>query len=194
MSKKKLYASFDIEADGEVPVKNSMLSIGIVFFEPDGKEIKSYQRNLLPLSDRVQDPKCMSEFWSKHPESWKFVTSNQIDAKDFVKELEDILTTLNKTYDISFVAHPAAYDWQWLKSYYELFKSESAPNLGFSARCASTLFWTYCKQNNIISKKDLEEFRKTLSAGFTLTHNPEDDAREQGTVFINLCKKMNISL
>ena len=194
MSKPKLYASFDIEADGSSPANNSMLSNGIVFFNSNGTEIKSFQRNIKPLPDKTQEKRCMTEFWDKFPDVWKFVNSNQITAIEFCQELETILLELEKTYQIIWVASPAAYDWQWLNSYYDKFKSQNAPNIGFSAKCVSTLFWTYCRLNKINAKEDQEKLRETLSEGFKHTHNPEDDAREQGKMFINLCKLMNIPL
>src|SRR5437879_2557662 len=119
---RKLYASFDIEADGSCPAKNSMLSIGIVFFNGAGKEVRTYQRNIKPLPGKEQEKRCMVEFWAKHPDVWAFVTSNQVDAKVFVDELAAILADLTKDgSQVTWVAHPAAYDWQWLKNYYDTF-------------------------------------------------------------------------
>ncbi|AYV84382.1 MAG: exonuclease [Hyperionvirus sp.] len=193
MAREKLYASFDVEVDGPIPLKHSMISIGIVFFDSNGDEIQSYQRNIKPVANKIQDPKVMTDFWSKFPDVWQFITSNQVEPAVFVMELSKILKLLGRTYDMVWVAHPAAFDWQWLKNYYEFFRAEDMPELGYTARCGSTLFWAYCKQNKI-EKKEQDALRERLCEGLKHTHNPNDDAREQGKMFINLCKLMNISL
>jgi len=41
-SKKEIYVSIDIEADGPIPGPYSMLSIGAVAFTPEGEEVGEY--------------------------------------------------------------------------------------------------------------------------------------------------------
>ena len=188
-----LYASFDIESDGSIPCKNSMLSFGMVLFNAAGEEIRRYQRNIIPLPGHKQEQRCMDEFWSKHPDVCKFVNSDTVDASTFVRELEVILHEY-KDYRINWIANPAAFDWQWLKNYYDQFRSsDKAPDIGFSAKCISTLFWAYCASNGIEGARK-QALSKELSEGCQHTHNPEDDAREQGRMFFNLCKLMKIPL
>jgi DNA polymerase III alpha subunit (gram-positive type) len=191
----KVYASFDIEADGAVPVLHNMLSLGISFHDSEGNKLKEFQRNIKPLPGRQAEKKCMEEFWDKNPEAWKSATSNQCEAKDVISDLVKILQEFQQSKcNVTWIAAPASFDWQWLKNYYEMFKSETDPELGFSARCISTLFWTYCQVNGVLSKDDQAKLRKELTVGHTHTHKSLDDATEQASLFFGLCKLMNINL
>ena len=42
----EIYVSIDIESDGPVPGLNSMLSLGAVAFDPVGKVLSKFQRNM----------------------------------------------------------------------------------------------------------------------------------------------------
>src|SRR3990167_5770232 len=141
----KLYISFDIEADGQCPSVSSMLSIGMCGLLADGTEVFSWQRNLYPLADRKPEERCMTEFWSKQPEAWKFVQQDQLAADDAMIELADNIRELKLKYRLVWVASPSAYDWQWLKAYYELTRKThpDMPDIGFSARCLSSMWWSY---------------------------------------------------
>ncbi len=191
-NKQKIYISFDIEADGPSPEINSMISFGLVAFDKT-KEIFSYQANIKPRADRCIDERCIEEFWNQNLEMWDFVNSDQISPEKFALDIENILIAY-KDYDITWTGYPAAYDWQWLNAYYNKYKSENAPNIGYSAKCTSTMLWAYCKINKIAGKEEKATLWNELSENYKLTHNPEDDARAQGYIFMNLSKKLGIAL
>src|SRR3989338_6556001 len=132
-----LYASFDIEADGPCPLKNSMLSFGVVIYDQDGNEIDSFERNLFARTDAVEDIDCLNSFWKQHPDQWDYVHTNQISPRQFVRDFVKFLNGRS----VIWIAYPAAYDWQWLNNYYHLYRDASDPDLGYSAKCISTLFW-----------------------------------------------------
>jgi hypothetical protein len=189
-----LYLSFDVEADGSCPLLNNMLSLGIAGYDSNGKEIVSFQRNILPIKGHEPEQRCMDEFWSKEPEAWIFVNTNRVTPQKAMGDLADLLTNLKKSnWKIIWVARPAAYDWQWIKNYYDAFAPKNAPPIGYSAKCLSTMWWLYVKQNNLCKEEDSNMW-KTLTEGFPHTHNPLDDARSQGTAFIKLSKLMTINL
>jgi hypothetical protein len=195
--KGKAYFSFDIEADGPGSSVNSMLSIGIYAFDRNGKKIDIFQRNIVPPPNRIMDEATKKEFWDKHPKMWKFVQTNQVSAFQCMKDLgEFYLSIKQKGYaSIEWVAFPAAYDWQWLNTYYSEFGSKNKPYIGFKATCASTLFNYYCKLHKIKSKKDRDALWDELKEDQNTTHNSLDDAMCQGRVFFNLItKKMKIKL
>ena len=190
----KLFLSFDIEADGPSPSRNSMLSIGISGLNENGQEIISYQRNIAPHPNRVVDQRTKIEFWDKNPEIYKFVTSNQVSAEQCMKEIIELYNKLkNQGYKISWIARPAAYDWQWLNSYYHDFGPEDKPWIGFKATCISTALDIYSKINNL-SNEAWDQLIVELSQGEKMTHNPLDDARYQARVYYNLMKKFGISM
>lgn len=179
--------SFDIEADGQSPALNSMLSIGIVAYNESGKEIDTFQINLEPIPGHVQEERCMREFWDKEPEAWKFVNTNRVPAERAIMALEEWLKKYNQ-FTWNWIARPASYDWMWLKYYHEKFGSVNRRDIGYQCICLSTIFKTYCILNRI---KDKEAFEKELTTGEEVTHNPLDDARYQGKLFFELKKKLN---
>ena len=194
MPKQKIYLSFDIEADGDTPMLNNMLSFGIVAFNSSGQEIGTFQKNLYPLEGHRADEKCMKEFWNQIPEIWKFVNTDQVLARTAIRKLTDFLLSLiGNDNELVWIAYPSAYDWQWIKNYYEKFKPSYAPQIGYTAKCISTMFWSYCLQNHLDSKEK-KELWKELTEALPHTHNPLDDAREQGRGFFNLCQRLNINL
>jgi len=69
-TKKELYFSFDIEADGPIPGPNSMLSLGVAVFKDDGTRLATFSANLETLSDATPDPDTM-KWWKTQPEAWK---------------------------------------------------------------------------------------------------------------------------
>lgn len=184
------YLSFDIEADGDSPSVSNMLSIGVYGLTKNKTEVCRFQRNLKPLPDKKASTRCMTEFWDKNPDAWKFVNSDQQDPVKAMKELADLLTELKTKYRLVWVAAPAAYDWQWLKAYYEQMRLvyPETPDIGFRAFCVSTLLASYCKRKNLDSGKTWKE----LAERDVLTHDPLDDAIVQGTLFVNLCNLENI--
>lgn len=184
------YLSFDIEADGDSPSVSNMLSIGVYGLTRDKKEVCRFQRNLTPLPDKKASPRCMTEFWDKHPDAWNFVNQNRQDPILVMKELADLYIDLSKIYKLVWIAAPAAYDWQWLNAYYCLMREKypDTPNIGFKAHCISSLLTSYCKRNKLETNKTWKE----LAEKEVLTHDPLDDAIVQGTLFVNLCIKDNI--
>ena len=191
----KLYLSFDIEADGPSPYLNNMLSFGISGITQDGKEVFSFQRNLSPLYNKKRDEKCMSEFWDKNPEAWKFVNSNMKDPVESMREFSLEFEKLKKKYKVKWVAYPSAYDWQWIKYYYELMRSlhPNSIDIGYSAICISTMFQYYSKKNNLTQNEE-KKLWQDLIGKVELSHDPLDDARVQGQAFLRLCKIENILL
>ena len=191
---KNLYLSFDIEADGPAPNVNSMISIGIYGFDGMGKEVVSYQRNIEPHPTRVVDKRTKEEFWDKHPEMYKFIQTKQATAEETMNEIAKLYKSYIDTgYRVNWVAWPSAYDWQWLNCYYHEFGPPDKPYIGFSAKCASTARWIYCK-NNPMSDKEYNTMLENFAEGEKATHNPLDDARYQGKISFNLFDKMQVRL
>jgi hypothetical protein len=193
---KQLFLSFDIEADGPNPAQNSMVSIGIWGFTPQGKEVVSYQRNIEPHPTRVADQRTKEEFWDKNPEIKKFVQTNQISAEKCMREIGKLYTDLQgKGYKITWVARPSGYDWGFLNVYFHTFHPDQAkkPWIGFSAKCISSVLWGYELANNL-SADEKNSLWDELTEKAPFTHNPLDDAKFQGKLLINMMKKMGSEL
>ena len=63
------YVSVDIEADGPIPSRNSMLALGAVLLDVKGEEVSSFNVSIAPRKDAVQDPDTM-RWWESQPKAW----------------------------------------------------------------------------------------------------------------------------
>ena len=186
-SKVPLYLSFDLETDGSSPTVSNMLSFGMVAFTASGEEVFSHQRNVLPRKDGRPEQSCLDNFWANEPELTEYVKKDAVTPAAFVAELSDLLKAHQKGHRYVWVASPACFDWMWLKGYYEAYGPADKFPIGYQARCISSMMFFYCKTNGI-SSSERAKLRKIWMDGLKHTHIPVDDAREQGHVFINLCK------
>jgi len=83
--------------------------------------------------------------------------------------------------------------WMFLKSYYELAKSNSSTetyfyDIGYQCKCASTLFDLYKKINNITSNEAHKLFNELCEFDPQNNHMALADAKVQGKFFIKLNK------
>ena len=191
--KKTLYLSFDIETDGDTPVLNNMLGLGIYGLDQDLNEIFTFDANIFPLPDKVQSKSCMENFWNKEENqaAWAQLKINQRNYVDVCIDLSEKLTELSNDYKLTWVAAPASFDFAFLKAYYEQAKiSYGKPmyDIGFSCRCGSTL-WSIYKEKHNLSNKNADELKKTLGE-----FNPEkehfalEDARFQGVWYVKVLR------
>lgn len=198
MSKPILYLSFDVETDGPTPLVNNLLSIGIVGLEENTSNIVfEFEANVIPLESHKSDTQTMETFWLKpeQKDAWEYLMTNQ---KNYLTVFEDLSLKLKKlalTYKLVWVAQPACFDWMFLKSYYELAKSNSLTgtdfyDIGYQCKCSSTLYDLYKKSNNLTSKEALELFNELGEFNPKQNHMALLDAKVQGKFYIKLIKKM----
>lgn len=191
MSKGLVFASVDIEADGPNPMTNSMLSIGIVFTDETGKILHEYGADLEPLKGHHADPLTLMEFWSQHQDEWKRIRQNAQYAGDVMRKIHDLCVSRFKDYKVVWVARPAAYDWQWVSSYANLYLGDKWKY--FKAECISTMRNIYWEMIKPEKKEDQDaawsEFKGYIAKwteGTAMTHNALDDARYQAALFHGL--------
>lgn len=115
------YVVTDIEADGRVPGRNSMLCLASVACDANGREIASFEANLRPLPGAVQNPDTM-KWWATEPEAWAYCQQNQRDPADVMKEYAGWLDGLPG--EKLFVAHPSWFDFAWVFRYLMTFVGE----------------------------------------------------------------------
>ena len=84
-----LFASFDVETDGNNPMQHSMRSIGIVLFDALHRIVGTFHYNLLPQDNATVDPKCFANFWAIRPRLWEAVRQN-------AKSPEWVMTRLSR--------------------------------------------------------------------------------------------------
>jgi len=180
MSKGLVYASIDIEADGPNPMKNNMVSIGIVFTDESGKILHEYEADLKPLEGHEPDPITMDEFWSKHESEWARIQREGRDYKDVMLEIYDLCTIRFKDHNVKWLAKPAAFDWQWVSSYAYLAFGYQWPY--FKATCISTLKNLYWDLTNL-SREEMSAKEAEWTKGTSMTHRAVDDARYQAALY-----------
>lgn len=64
MEKENVYFSFDVEADGPSPCRNSMMSLGVALLDENKTILNTWECNFKPLDGHVQDSDTM-EWWAK---------------------------------------------------------------------------------------------------------------------------------
>lgn len=196
-NKEKLFLSFDIESDGPTPMLNNLISIGIVGITLDEKIIFEYATNIEPLPTHIQDLHTMQTFWLKPEQklAWDYL---HINKRNYIEVFEDLgvkLKKLSNKYILKFVAHPACFDWMFLKSYYELAKSNSKNkeyfyDIGYNCLCSSTLWNIYKQINNLSSNQANKLFKEWGEFDEDSNHIAISDARVQGKCYVKLLKKM----
>lgn len=182
----EVYVSTDVEADGPIPGRHSMLSFGSFAFTVDVKtgeikELGRFERNLHQLAEAKPDERTMSEFWAKEPEAWAACRQNLVTPEEAMKDYVAWLKALPSK--PVFVGYPAGFDWTFVYWYLIAFAGESP--FGFQALDAKSYASAILKRN----------FRKTVKSSMPdswfkdakeHTHVAIDDAVEQGYMFARM--------
>ena len=72
------YVSTDVEADGPIPGRNSMLSFASAAYRADKTLLATFEANLELLPDAAGDPKTMA-WWKTQEAAWKACRTNPRD-------------------------------------------------------------------------------------------------------------------
>lgn len=182
----EIYVSTDIESDGPIPGRNSMLSFASWAFTVDVKtgvitEIGRFERNLEQLPEAKPDPKTMTEFWDKNPEAWAACRKDTVPAEKAMREYVNWLKAFPRK--PVFAAYPAGYDWTFVYWYLIAFAGESP--YGFQAWDAKTYASAVLKRDfrdTVKSKMPDDWFQDAKPH----THVAMDDAVEQGYMFARM--------
>ncbi len=212
----KLYLHFDIEADGNSPANSNMLGLGLVVTDGDGDEVGDFEVNILPRDEvkHVTNPEtgtvkivplyvpgpqlAPGGFWTleENQPAWEYLQKDRVSATAAMALLDAFLNRLRlgyKGYKLVWVARPAAFDWQWLKAYWELYAPAGAVNIGFGATCLSAMR-DMRKAQRKLGKDEARADWDRWTAGVPLTHKAVDDARHQAAAFHGLCTDEGIEL
>lgn len=177
----EIYVSTDIEADGPIPGDFSMLALGSVVFDDSGKEISSFYARLHPLEGARQDPDTMA-WWAKHPEAWAEITAEpRSPAHEVMPRYCSWLKQLPGK--PVFVGYPASYDFMFVYWYLQHFAGESP--FGFQALDIKTYAMV------VLGTPFRGTTKRTMPKQWFAdapqhTHQPLDDAREQGKLFFEV--------
>lgn len=177
----EIYFSVDIESDGPIPAKNSMLSFGCAAFTSDGKMIGTYSANLDTLPGAIPDPDTMN-WWKGQQKAWeecrKGTRAAEIVMPEFVQWVKK---TSGKDKPV-FVGYPTGYDFTFMYWYLIAFAGESP--FSFSALDIKTLAMAVL--NTDFRDTTKKKFPKSWFGKGRHSHVALDDAIEQGELFCNI--------
>lgn len=180
----EIFVSVDIEADGPIPSRNSMLSLGAAAFKIEGGEgvlVDTFTANLKELPGAVQDPETMI-WWEKNPKAWEESRKNLQSPARVMREFSDWLKSLPGK--VVFVGYPAPYDFMFVYWYLMYFtKSSPFGYNGLDIRSYAMGHQRFSSWRGF-SMNDL--FKKWPPREELQPHLPLDDAIRQGELFCQM--------
>jgi len=164
----------DIEADGQIPYKYSMVCFGAVkVIEGLGS---TFYGTTKPISD-IYDPKALAISGFSREEHLTFD-----DPKEIMQDFKEWIENTNKGGRPVFVSDNLAFDWQWINFYFHYYLGENP--FGYSGRRIGDIYAGM--QNDVYVKwKHLRDTKHT--------HNPVDDAKGNAEVLLKM-KKMGLQI
>jgi DNA polymerase III epsilon subunit-like protein len=152
------YISVDVEADGAIPYKYSMVCFGAVVVEPELN--RSFYGQTKPISEfYVEDALKISGFTREQHLTFADPLITMQLFEQWLKELNDYVV---------FVSDNLAFDWQWINYYFHYFIGKNP--FGYSGRRIGDI---YCGLQNDM-RKNPEWKRKYRIQKHD--HNPVNDA------------------
>lgn len=158
----------DVESDGPIPGKYSMVSFGAIVVEPSlsktfyGK-VKTVSEEWIPEALAVSG--FSREEHSSFDEPYPVMSSFELWLKDNVKGKP------------VFLSDNLAFDWQWINYYFHYYLGRNP--FGFSGRRIGDLYSGMI--GDIMKGSEWKKFRMTKH-----THNPVDDARGNAEAMLKL--------
>ena len=148
----------DIESDGPIPHKYSMVCFGAVVVEPSLS--KTFYGKTRPISDEWKpDALAISGFSREEHLTFDEPSEVMTNFRDWLNE--------NVNNSPIFISDNLAFDWQWINYYFHYFVGSNP--FGFSGRRIGDLYAGLEKDFFAASK--WKKFRKQAH-----THHPVDDA------------------
>ncbi len=158
----------DVEADGAIPHKYSMVCFGAVVVEPSLS--KTFYGKTKPISDEfVPEALAISGFSREEHLGFDDPQTVRLQFKDWIKE--------NVNGSAVFISDNPAFDWQWINYYFHYFTGGNP--FGFSARRIGDL---YCGlEKDFFAGSKWKKFRKTSH-----THHPVEDAKGNAEALLKI--------
>ena len=185
MSRKEIYVSVDVEADGRIPGRSSMLSFGSAAFTLDKELVATFSSNLETLDGATPDPEVMA-WWEKQPDAWAACRQdlkNPSDAmKAYVSHLKEVSDQFGRPV---FMGYPGAYDFGWINWYLLAFNGSNP--FGISGLCLKSYAAAMLECDYREATK--RRFPRHWFDDLPHTHVALDDAIEQGAMGINMLRE-----
>lgn len=184
---REIYVSCDVETDGPVPGRNSMISLGAAAIGWDGtwRISHTFSRNLQQLPNACMDGKTWDTFWSKNPEAWKAATANAEQPSTVMSAFSEFLKEVQTSWNRRPIAvgAPSVFDLAFVRYYMISYLGTDQPlgRSGYDMRSvASVLFGTR------YSDTGKRNYPKEWFNGSKHTHIAVDDATEQAWIWSHI--------
>jgi DNA polymerase III epsilon subunit-like protein len=170
------YIVVDVEADGPIPNKYSMVCFGAVIVEPTLS--KTFYGKVKPISSEWI-PEALNVSGFSRAEHEKF-DEPELVMKEFAQWLK--VASDGKAI---FISDNPAFDWQWINYYFHYYLGKNP--FGFSARRIGDL---YCgmKMDTGLNNEWKRLYRKTSH-----DHHPVNDAKGNAEALLAM-KKMGLKM
>lgn len=170
------YIVVDVEADGEIPGKFSMVCFGAIIVEPTLS--KTFYGKVKPISENWK-PEALAISGFSREEHLQFDNPQEV-MLNFLEWIKQ-----NSIGRPIFISDNLAFDWQWINYYFHDQLNENP--FGFSGRRIGDL---YCgmKMDTGLNREWKQLYRKTKH-----THHPVDDAKGNAEALLAM-KKMGLKI
>ena len=168
------YFMVDVEADGPIPGRFSMISFGAILVEP-GLDRTFYGR-LRPISDQFV-PAALAVSKLSREETLEFPDAGDV-MREFAQWLRD-----NTVGSPIFVADNNGFDWQFVNWYFHAFLGKNP--FGHSSTNLGSLYRGLVKD----ASKSFKKLRRTRH-----THHPVDDARGNAEALLHMRDVMGLKI
>ena len=177
----EIYVSTDVETDGPVAGRHSMLSIGSAAYAADKTLLATFSANLETVPGLTSDA-ITTAWWITQPEAWQACRQNPEQPQ---AAMTKYLAWLNQLPGRPvFVAYPAAFDFPFVYWYLTQYVGENP--FGYSVIDIKTYAMAMLRRPYSACGK------QALPAGWfdahEHTHVALDDAIEQGSLFCNMLR------
>ncbi len=177
----EIYVSTDVETDGPVAGKHSMLSIGSAAYMADKSLLSTFFANLETLPEFVADAGTAA-WWATQPEAWAACRQNLEHPREAMTRYLTWLKALPGR--PVFVAYPAAFDFPFVYWYLTQYAGENP--FGYSVIDIKTYAMAVLrKPYRACGKKSMPS---DWFGPVGHTHVALDDALEQGSLFCNMLR------
>ena len=182
-----MYFSADIEADGPIPGRYSMLSFAFcVAGTYDGERFEridpmrhTFYRELRPISDNIDEAALAVAGLDRD----RLLVEGADPAAAMNEAAAWIRETTGDRQPV-LAAMPVAFDWTWLFWYFSAFAADGSP-FGVS-HCFDVKTAYAVKSGEPIAHSHRNEMPAELRSDRPHTHHALDDAAEQADIFANL--------
>lgn len=176
-----IYLSVDVESDGPLPGRNSLLSLGAVAIDINKKIYGEFEVNIETLPGAIQDPETMA-WWATQPVAWEYHRQNVKSPELAMKLYRNFLDTLPSR--PIFMGYPATYDFMFHHWYLVAFSGKDP--CGFAGMDMKSYAAGMLKTDFRLSAK--RNYPREWFENMPHDHRALTDARGQAIMGINMMR------